>query len=161
MTWFLIILLSAVIIGVALYIRKNKDDQLIATGKIIKRSGSFYEEEEIFSTTADYENLKIIFSKLDMSEMKVTVYPDLEGKRIILFKSGFAWNAVLRDLGVKNGKNTLSFSFAKWKKKDGSLININSMNMLETHVEKAILSLDPAAQVEVHKMQLDIKTKIL
>ncbi|MCR4671706.1 MAG: hypothetical protein K5637_00520 [Lachnospiraceae bacterium] len=160
MQWFLIILLAAVIFAAAFYYQKKKIDQLAAEGKIIRRSGLFYEESEIFETSANYEDLRAIFSRLDLSEMKVTYYPDLEGSRTLLFKSGYAWNASLKDMGSKDGKNVLKFSFPAWDEKNGQVHNINSMNMMVTQVEKAILSLDPNAMVENHKMQLKTKTKL-
>ena len=153
MAWVLVILLSAAIFGITYYVQSTKKKELISEGKMIERKSSFYEESELFTTSASYEDMLKAVSQQDFSDLKVSVTPNVEGKRIILFRSGYSWNAQLSDYGQKDGKNLLRFSFSAWRQRNGSPYNINSMNMMVTRIEKMVLSIDPSATVENHKMQ--------
>ena len=57
MAWVLVILLSAAIFGITYYVQSTKKKELISEGKMIERKSSFYEESELFTTSASYEDM--------------------------------------------------------------------------------------------------------
>ena len=156
----LVFLLAAVIAGVAIMLRKQKEDELVGQGKAIHRKLGFWEEAEVFSTNTPYEAVLEAVKGTDYSEMKATVYPNVNGEQAVLWKSTHAWNAMLKYTGEKEGKQTYRFAFTGWKTRNGGVYSPESMNMMVTSVEKMLLSLDPSTTVETHKMQLKTNSRL-
>ena len=92
----------------------------------------------------------------DISECKVSVEYD-DDNQAMLYKSSHAWNAVIEYQGTQDGKNVFKFSFPAYRTRNGMPYRADTMNIMETAVEKAILSLDPQTTVETHKMKYKTK----
>ena len=156
-------LIIAALIGIAIAVgvsQYNKTKQLASEGKIIQRQASFWENSELFTTIAAYEQVKEAVRNNSFSDSSVEIYYDFNGKQAILFKSSHAWNAELEYLGEQNDKKVFRLYFTAWKtQKYGTPYNVNSMNAMVTSIEKIFLSLDPSATVETHKMEVKTKTK--
>ena len=50
----------------------------------IKRERAFWEKAEVFATNADYETVVSEISRMDFSEIKAGVYPNVNGERVVL-----------------------------------------------------------------------------
>ena len=160
MSFAVVLIVAIVIIGViGGMVSYNKNKELAGDGKIIARQSRFFEEKEIFTTSATYQDLRQKITATDLSDAKVKVYVDVDGRRTILFKSTDAWNAVLEQIGEKDGKNVFQFYFPAWQTSRNGIVQTVTMNVMATAVEKLILSLDPSTTVETHKMQIKTKPK--
>ena len=149
------------IIVIAVIVNVNKTKQLKNEGKIIQRQSAFWENAEIFTTCATYEQVKSAVKSSSYSESSVTIEYDLGGQNRILFKSKHSWNASLECLEQQNNKTVFKLYFPAWKtSKYGAPYNVNSMNALLTSIEKIFLSIDPTTTVETRKLEIKTKTKI-
>ena len=92
--WILMIVFVgiAVIVGV---VKFKETKSMAADGKIINRKSMFWEDAELFTTTATYEQLKSAVKDGDFSSSSVDIYYDADGQKAILFKSNHAWNECL------------------------------------------------------------------
>ena len=153
---FLIFLGMAVIIGIAWYFGSQRQNRLVEEGKIIKRDGNFWESSEYFTLTGvDYSKVLEAVNNTYFSDLKVTIYPNNGGKSEILFKSSYEWNAAIDFLGEEEGKFNYKFSFTAWNTyKYGVPLRADTMNMMETKVEKMFLNLDPNTSVRTQEMKL-------
>lgn len=157
-----IVLFIAVLVIVAVVAGKKSYDngkRLAEEGKISARKGTFYEDKEIFTTTASYEEIRQKIKEADLADTKADIQFDFEGRKTIFFQSSDAWNAVLEQCEEKEGANLFQFYFPAWRTSRNGIVNTMSMNVLVTAIEKIILSLDPSATVESHKMQIKTKSK--
>ncbi len=156
--FMLVLLISAAIIGIVCYFGKQRNDRLIAEGKIISRKTNFYEFAEIFTLSGiDYNRIRSAVDNADFSDLKATVYKDLDGQRKILFRSGYEWNAEISFKGETDGKYRYRFEFVAWNEHNGIPFRMDTMNMMETKVEKLLLSLDPSASVQSVENKLTTK----
>ena len=149
------ILAAAVTIGLA----RNK--RLIREGKIVKRKGSFFEEEELFVTSASFESVLDALNRTDLSGAGVTLHPDPGSGQAVLFRSKHGWDSKLSRRETGDGKNRFRFAFTAWTTRDGIPWRADTMNMMLTAVEKALLSLDPDATVETRPMQIRTKHRFI
>ena len=137
-------------------VKRNK--RLTDEGKIIDREWKFWEKAEIFTLIGgEYEKVGNLIKTADYSECPVTLYPNYENKKVFLFKSGVDWEARLIFLGENEGKNKYRVEFIKWKTRNGIPTNTDTMNMIETTIEKIFLGLDSKTVVETEKIK--IKTR--
>ena len=159
MTYVAVLIIAVIIIIGVMSGKKTFDDtkRLAEEGKTIAREAAFYENEEIFKTSASYEDVCQKLKETDLNDTKANIQNDFEGYRLVFFKSADEWNAVLEDHGKQDDKNILQFYFKAWRTGRYGTVKALSMNVLVTAVEKTILSLDPSATVETHKMQLTTK----
>lgn len=157
---FYIVLIAVIVVIMVVAGKKNYETgkRLKEEGKVAQRQGAFWECAEVFTADTTYEAIREKVKALDLTDAKATAYCDYEGKKSILFKSNDGWNAAL-DTGEKDGKRVFRFSFIAWQTHNGIVNCIMTMNVMETAIEKTILSLDPAATVETHKMQLKTKSR--
>ncbi len=157
----LIVLVSAALLGGALYFGQKRADSLIAEGKMIKRDMDFWNFAEIFTlSSVDYKKLRSEINDMDFSEFKITSYPDNGGKSEILFKSGYEWNARILYLGESEGRNKFRFEFTTWNTYNGLPMRSDTMNMMETKIEKMFLKLDPNTVVETVENKIETKHKL-
>lgn len=161
MKWVLIIALSAAIYAAVYMMKSSRENSLIQAGKAIKRERAFWEKAEVFATNADYETVVSEISRMDFSEIKAGVYPNVNGERAVLWKSSYAWNAKLTYMGESGGRQVFRFAFPCWKTRNGVPYREDSMNIMMTSVEKLFLSLDSSTTVEAHAMQLNRKMRII
>lgn len=152
----LMILLIAGIIVAVVVIGQKRGKKLLAEGKIVKRQGSFWEYSELFTTTATYEQIVDAVKQTDFSDCQATAeYYDAE--KTILFKSSHAWNATVTFKGTSEGKNQLDFRFSAYRTRKGIPYRVDTMNIMETAIEKIVLSIDSQTTVESHRMKLTVK----
>jgi hypothetical protein len=156
-----IILISVAIIGVAAYFGQQRVNRLISEGKMIKRDGEFWNFAEIFTiSSVDYDRVLAEINNTDFSEFKVTMYPNNGGNKQVVFKSSYEWNAEILFLDESNGKYRYRFDFTAWNTHRGLPLRSDTMNMMETKVEKMFLKLDPQAKVDTEEMKLKTKTRL-
>ena len=156
----IIIIAVIAFIAIATYSKMQTNKKLFEEGKIIKRRDSFWEDAEIFTTTASYEDVREAVSKTDFSDSGVSITPDLDGDKAILFQSGGAWNAVIDCLEENGGTYTHRFYFPAWQTRNGVPNKLETMNVIMTSVEKMFLSLDPTVTVETRRQQVKTKSKL-
>lgn len=151
-----------VIILIAAMVGAKKGKALADEGKITQRQQSFWEYAETFTTTATYENVREAVKKTNFEDCKADVYPDFEGDKFILFKSGHGWNAALKYSGAQDDKHTFTFYFPAWNtQKYGMPYGMMEMNVIETAIEKLFLALDPGTMVTSKRLETKSKSKIL
>lgn len=157
MAWiiFLIIIAVVVIITVA---NINKKKQLQAEGKTIYRDVGFWNNKELFTTAATYDQVKTSVKNNSFDGCSVSIQYDVNGKQSIVFRSS-TWNAELNCLETQGDKNLFWFCFTTWDARHGYPYGENSMNILMTTIEKIFLALDPSTTVENRKMEVKTKTK--
>ena len=146
----------AVIIGVAWYFGNQRQNRLISEGKIIKRQAAFWEYSEFFTLTGiSYEKVLEAVNNEYFSDLKVTTYPNNGGRKEILFKSSYEWNAAI-DFVEQNGDTyKYRFAFTAWNTyKYNMPPRADTMNMMETKIEKLFLNLDPNTIVESRETKL-------
>lgn len=159
-TFMVIILISVAVIGVAAYFGQQRANRLVSEGKAIKRNADFYKSAEIFTVSGvDYDSLKSEVNKTDFSELKTDIYSGNDGKKEILFKSKYEWNAQISYLGEENGQYKYQFCFTAWNAYHGTPPRLDTMNMMETKVEKMFLRLDAQAKVVTEEMKLTTKSR--
>ena len=154
-----VLIIAGVIIYARVTHRIDKAKKLKSEGKIIDRSRLFWEEEEIFELDAPYEEVAEGVKQTDYSDCAVDIYYNIDGKKKIVFKSGYSWNAALVYKGMSDTKHIYNLSFTVWKTRNGAPYDIFSMNIFMTQTEKMLLSLDPETMVETHRIQLNTKSK--
>ena len=153
-----IVIVIAIIIGISKG-KQNADrwNAEYANGNMIKRENKFWDEEIYFFTTASYEDVKKSISDTSFSSCKVTVNPDFEGYKAVLFSPNPRyWTAILEYVGESNGKNL--FKYYIYSYVDNKLgIVVGDMNICQTKVEKTFLSLDTGTTTETHVLQRHTK----
>ena len=160
-TFIIILLISAALLGGALYFGQQRANRLIAEGKMIKRDGEFWNFAEIFTLTGvNYERVLNAVNNTDFSEYKVTQYPDNGDRKEILFKSSYEWNAVISMQSEENDVYKYRFEFVAWNTHRGLPLRSDTMNMMETKVEKMFLGLDPHATVEMVENKLKTRQRL-
>lgn len=153
---FGIIAVFVIIIAVVVIIGLQRGKKLAAEGKIIKRQDSFWESAEYFTTNATINSFVSKVKSTDFSDCKITIEYH-NSNRLILFKSNYAWNAAIEYQGVREGKNIFKFSFPAYRTRRGIPYRVDTMNIMETAIEKVFLSLDPQTLVETHRMKYKTK----
>ena len=149
--WFIIVsILILVVVGV---IGEKRQRRLKEEGKIIERAGRFYENATWFFTSASWESILDAVQKRDFSDAGVT-HPYSGGTKAVVFNSRHSWSAQLKHIGERDGRSVYSYSLTNWKTNNGGAWRGDTMNMMQTAIEKVFLSLDPSVTVETHKMQL-------
>ena len=88
------------------------------------------------------------------------MYPNNGGNKQVVFKSSYEWNAEILFLDESNGKYRYRFDFTAWNTHRGLPLRSDTMNMMETKVEKMFLKLDPQAKVDTEEMKLKTKTRL-
>ncbi len=158
MSTFLFFVICAAVLGAAYYFGKQRADRLISEGKIISRDANFYKYAEIFAVKGmSFRDLLAEVKNTDYSDLKVTLYPfDSE----IVFKSGNSWNAKISDQGVKDDRNRFKFEFTAWTENKYNVpYGVETMNMMETKIEKMFLKHDESTKVEKEEIKLTTKRK--
>lgn len=154
----LIIVIGVVIFGGAIVIGQLRAKRLSNEGKIVKRGGSFYREESVFSTTSDWDKVVDAIRRTDLSHIGVQTSVSQGDKKGVLFQSGHGWNAVLSPIESNGGSLNYRFCFTKWKTRDGIPWRMDTMNMMVTSIEKMFFSIDPTTSVKTQLMQTKVKT---
>lgn len=149
----IVFLIGIAIIAIAVAIGQKRGKKLLAEGKIVKRQSSFWERSELFTTTATLEDIVERVKTTDFSDCKAS-FEYFENDKLILFKSSHAWNATVTYKGTESGKNLFDFRFNAFQTRNGIPYRVDTMNMMETAIEKIILHLDPQTTVETHTMKL-------
>lgn len=153
------IVLIIVFIAGCVYYNWQKSNRLISEGKIIKRTGLFYEEAEEFTLVV--QDTSVITQKIksfSYSEMHVSMKGNSESQEFHF--TGSSFEAQLWRKGEDAGKTIYRFQFTKWRSnKNGAVYGIYDMNMLLTAVEKMFLSVDPSTQVKTTKLETKTKPK--
>ncbi len=155
-----LIIVVIVVIGIVVALNSAKNVKgLVQEGKIIQRETNFFENEELFETTATYEQICKELRKIDFSDSKASAEYGIEGANAILFRSSDAWNAVLEEYGENGEKRVFRLYFPAWRVDRTGVINTISMNVLLTMVEKVFLSIDSSTTVKTNKLKVQTKTK--
>ena len=155
------LLIAAALLAVVVPIGLARNKKLIREGKIIERKGSFFEEEELFTTSASFDSVLAALNRADLSGAGVTVYPETGGREAVLFRSKHGWNSKLSRRDSVDGKNRFRFAFTVWTSRNGLPWRADTMNMMLTQVEKTLLSLDPDVTVETHPVRVRTKTSFI
>lgn len=159
------ILMIIAIGGIAMFvllawISNKSKQQLLSEGKIIEREGSFHKKIQQFTTTAEFDQIcnQLESAHAELAKEKIEHFIDSE-KKFVLYKSvRDKWEAEFVFDECIDDKNQYSFCFTHWTTRNGLPINIASMNMLQTAIEKAILSLD--SNTKVVSLDRKLKTKL-
>ncbi|MBQ6380604.1 MAG: hypothetical protein IJJ41_03260 [Clostridia bacterium] len=155
-TTYIIIAVSVVLFAVAIIVGVLRNRKLVQEGKIIKRQGSFWESAELFITQAAFDQVLRSLSRTDLRDCKVTAEHS-SGSRYVVFRSSHAWNAALEYKGSNNGIHYYEFSFPAYRTRNGVPYRPDTMNVMETAVEKTFLAIDPRTRVENHRLQFKSK----
>ncbi len=100
----MVVIAIVVALGIATYVGYQRSKELEAQGKIVKRNYGFNEYAEIFSlNNIDYNMVLGAINMTDFSDVRAAVYPNNGGQPVVLFKSGYQWNAQLSFVGEMNG----------------------------------------------------------
>ncbi len=155
MWWVFLLIAGAIIIGVAIGLKKgNEIKQLRSEGKIVVRNYRYAEKgEEFTSKIGNYVALK------DQLEKLVT-FCGMEGNagsRVDFKSANFSARLYKVDFDEGSGIGIFNFEFTSWKTERYGNVDDIKMNMLMTAVEKAFLELDPNTGVTSY--DLDFKTK--
>ena len=149
------IIIIAVII-VVFVIAHVKNKRLFEEGKVIDRGVRFYENAEIFTTSATYDEIEKAIRATNFSDCAVAVKYNSDNKYMV-FECGHVWNALLEYKGRQDDKNIFAFAFNSWRTLKGVPYNTDKMNMLETSIEKTFLSIDPQTTVVTQKQKYKTK----
>ena len=140
----------------------KRSQQLMESGKIIRRQMNFWENAEYFLTAAPYAQLRAAVMSTDFSDCGIAVTPDLNGQAQILFRCRHGWNALLRWQGSRDGQSLYMFHFPAWRRsRYGAPYGVNQMNMAETRLERIFLNLDPETRVESRRLQVKTRTSFI
>lgn len=156
MEWFVVLLISAVLIGGAVLIGLNINKKLVAEGKIISRRTNFMESAEEFTLSAvDPAKVTEAVKAMDYADMRTKMQGNSERQ---LFKfTGSGWTAQLHKLSDNGTQVVYRFEFTSWKTHNGMAGDALNMNKLITAVEKIFLGFDSNTQVRT--VPLEFKTK--
>lgn len=152
------ILATVIILALVCAWALPKHKKLVESGTIAERKMRFWENAQVFSTVCTYDTIakSIGSAEAALSQHGVEVGYSAD-KQLIGFRSGDSWKAIMESKGMQDGKNLFQFSFTSWRARNGIPYGSLEMNVTLTAVEKAILSSDPQATVEMHKLQLKSK----
>lgn len=161
MPWVFIILISAVIIGIAVYAGASKRKSLIESGRMIARPNNFIEMKEIFSLQSiDFMQLVEALKNADLSDVKLTGMKYNAAEKRVNFSGSYGWTAILYALESNDpGIDRYNFNFTHWNSRNSVPQGAVEMNILLTQLEKIFLALDPNTQVTNERMKLTTKTK--
>ena len=149
-----ILVIFAIVCGVAFFNAKQRGDELMAQGKIVRRDPNFYEYAETFMlSNVDYDKVLYHVNARSFADSGCTVYPNNGGYGNILFKSTNEWNAVIKYLGEENSIYKYRFQFVAWQGGSSGIPKMESMNIFETKIEKMFLSLDSNAKVQSERVK--------
>ena len=154
--WAVALIIVGIIV-IVFVIAGKRGQKLREEGKMITRNAAFWESCEYLSTACDYQEIKDGIKRADLSGCDVSVQYDVNGSKLILFKSSHSWNAVLEWKGTANeGRQYVyELSFPAWKTmRYGTPYGLTQMNMLMTAVEKLFLSLDYDTTVQQRRKEL-------
>lgn len=156
-----LVICAIAFMGFICWISYKAKKQLLSQGKMIEREGGFHKKIHQFTTTAEFDQicsrLKSIESNFASAKIGYSIHS--ERKSIFFKNSKFQWEAEFVFHERADDKNQYGFCFTQWTNKNGIPVNIYSMNILLTAIEKAILSLDSNAKVVSLDRQLTSKFK--
>lgn len=157
---WIILFVSAVLIGIILFAANAKNKQLVSEGKIIVRRTDFMEKAEEFTLTAvDPARVTEGVRNMDYAAMHTGMKGSSEQQRFEF--TGNGWSARLVRLSADETKTVYRFAFTGWKTRNGLPQDALNMNQLTTAVEKLFFSLDPNTLVREVPMELKTKHSIL
>jgi hypothetical protein len=161
MTWVLVILISAAIIGIAVAVGANKRKGLIDSGRMIARPNNFIETKEIFSLqSVDFMQIVEALQKTDLSDVRLTGMKYNAAEKRVNFSGSYGWTAILYALqSDEPGIDKYNFNFTHWNSRNSVPQGAVEMNILLTQIEKIFVSLDPNTKVNTERMTLKTKTK--
>lgn len=156
---FIIIAVIAVF-GIALYYNMKKNKELTDSGRIVKRSGLWYENAEQFTLSgADFDRVVKGIQASDLSGTGVSVSKSDE-KKALWFASS-TWRAVLHKMENAGDKDVYEFSMLHWKEHNGVVQTGVEMNLLLTAIEKVFVAIDPGTQVTTRPIHVKTKTDFI
>ncbi len=156
---FAIILIVVGVIAVAVVYSSKRNKELEAAGTIIDRPISFWEREEIFYTTADFNTIVERARSGDFADTPAGVSLRSAAKAIDF--DGDSWKATLKYKGFHDGEHRYTFGFTSWTQHKGTPYGVGSMNMTETSLEKLFLRADPMCAVEMRQGEFKTKTNFI
>lgn len=160
MELFVIILIVAAVMGVAIYFALKSHNKMVAEGKIISRRKNFMESAEEFTLCAvDPAQVTEAVKAMDYADMHTRMQGSSQQQ---LFKfTGNGWAAQLHKLSDNGAQVVYRFEFTNWKTHNGMPQDALNMNKLTTAVEKLFLSLDPNTQVRTVPLEFSTKRSVL
>ena len=123
--------------------------QLTASGKIIKREGQWWKDEEAFTTSATCVDVLAAMKDIDVSGSGAEVSWNNDGS-LYRFKA-VQWEACMTYEEHGAGAGVFVFSFLSWKTSNGVNTNSDAMNIVLTAVEKLFLAIDPSVTVQTSR----------
>lgn len=109
----------------------------------------FWELAQLYDTSVTYEQILSWIIHQDFSKYGSVPEPNYDGQKVILFKSA-DWYGAVRYLGTRGGKNVFTFMFPAYRNNVSAYAG--HMKGLLSAFESMLLSLDPTAKRETHKM---------
>lgn len=119
--------------------------QLTDSGRIIKREGQWWKDEEAFKTNATCSDVLAAMKSIDVSGSGATVSWNSDGS-LYRFKAA-QWEACM----TYEESGAFVFSFLSWKTSNGVNVNSDAMNIVLTAVEKLFLEIDPNVAVQTSR----------
>lgn len=155
-----VLLIVAVIMGVAIYFAMQSHNKMVAEGKIISRRTNFMENAEEFTlSVVDPAKITEAVKAMDYADMHTKMQGNNEQQ---LFKfTGSNWSAQLHRLSNNGAQVVYRFEFTNWKTHNGMPQDGLNMNKLTTAVEKIFLGFDSNTQVRTVPLEFKTKHSIL
>ena len=155
-----VLLIVAVIMGVAIYFAMQSHNKMVAEGKIISRRTNFMESAEEFTlSVVDPAKITEAVKAMDYADMHTKMQGNNEQQ---LFKfTGSTWSAQLHRLSDNGVQVVYRFEFTNWKTHNGMPQDGLNMNKLTTAVEKIFLGFDSNTQVRTVPLEFKTKHSIL
>ncbi len=142
------------------YLYYRGQQELLRTGRIIKRQAHFWEDSELLYSAASYPDVLAALEKTDFSFCGVHISANVGGRARVLFER-LGWKAALDYYGENSGEHAYAFQFLSWKVRNYAAQDTTNMNMLQTAVEKMFLQLDPDTEAEIRRSKVKTKTEIV
>ncbi len=154
-----VIIIVVVIVAAVMYSSK-RNSELKEAGKIIDRPSSFWELEELFYTTADFDAIAEEAKAGGFADTPVdaTLRPSA---KTMDFSHADDWKATLKYQGFRNGEHCYKFGFTSWSQYRGIPQSLDTMNMTQTALEKIFLRADPMCAVETRRGEFKTKTNFI
>ena len=148
----IVLVVAALVLGVILGLKqREKMNQHIADGRMIKRDIRFIETEELFTLSGgDFQRVVSEIQATSFAGTGVSIQKN-DAKQAIQFQ-GSGWAAQLWRQADSGENAVYAFCFTRWKTHRGIPLNHMEMNMLLTAVEKMFLRIDPNTQVQTRAL---------
>ena len=165
MEWVIVILATVGVYSLVWYLNKSSRNKLAAKGRYVERGNAFFKQGHLFFTRIyDFSAIAWAIDKYALHEEKISFEPNVEHGQIV-FRNMVSFGTFasrLQYLGQRNhdGMYAYRFQVEAWREGQYGVTrqDILGANVVLTMIERAILWLDPAT--EVQRAAGEYKTKL-